>query len=107
MAHSAAVAYLDYRTHGEEARKMSELTGSKEYKDYEVARPDKFINPYIGRDYKGVYTEVLSMGFQYLYQGAGDFYRRDPDHFLFTMGVISREASYQKDRRELWEAGKA
>ena len=49
-----------------EPEKLSKLTGDKNYKDSEVAYPDKFIDPYVGKVYGQVpITEVLTMGFQH------------------------------------------
>jgi SPP1 gp7 family putative phage head morphogenesis protein len=46
-----ASAFLDARTVGEEKRKLSELTGIRRYRDDELARPDAFLDAYMGKDY--------------------------------------------------------
>ena len=54
----------------------------------EVARKDKFINIYTGREYGRGYYEVTSMGLQHLYEMPGEFAIKDPDHFKYIMKVL-------------------
>lgn len=50
-------------------RSLNELVGSKnQYRDNEVADPDQFFNPYVGKDYKGVAYEIMSVGVQHVYR---------------------------------------
>jgi hypothetical protein len=46
-----ASAFLDGRTAGDAATKLSALTGDSAYTEDEVGRPDKFANPYVGKFY--------------------------------------------------------
>ena len=54
--------YYAKRTQGENLEWLGQG-----YDNSEVSRKDKFINPYMGKDYKGVAFELVSMGFQYAY----------------------------------------
>lgn len=56
--------------------------------EHEVARRDKFIELYTGREYGDGYYEVTSMGLQHLYEMPGEFAIKDPDHFKFIMKVL-------------------
>jgi SPP1 gp7 family putative phage head morphogenesis protein len=82
--HKALVDWLDSRTKGEA---LVWLGYGREY-----ARPDKFINAYVGKDYSrnGVRTatEVLSMGLQYLYEDPWKFRRLDPEMFDFMIRIV-------------------
>jgi len=89
--------WLAYRTHGEKLKEMSDIYPGHGYDKGELTRADKFINAYIGKDYGDkISSEVVSMGFQYLFQKPAEFYAKDPDHFMFTMGLI---ASVHERRR--------
>ena len=48
----------------EPLRKLSEITGNYAYEDHEVAFEDDFVHPYIGKEYGGRASEVLTMGLQ-------------------------------------------
>jgi hypothetical protein len=82
-------AFLQRRTKGEKAVPLSKLTG-KNYSKSEIAKPDKFIDPYIGKTY--VFgSEVVSMGLQYMYSNPVRFARDDPDMFDFIYSVMKGE----------------
>lgn len=100
-ARGAAVSYLESRTKGEAERKLKNIGESKQkyaswtgqgigvgYEDHEVAKPDDFLHPYVGKIYRDGATEVTSMGLQYLSEDPARFYRMDRDHFNFTLGMI-------------------
>jgi len=91
--HQKALAFLDRRTKGETAQKLSILTRNSNYKDREIAKPDKFMTPYSGKIYEhstaGRYaTEIISMGLQHMYVEAATFAKRDPDFFDFMISVL-------------------
>ena len=69
--------------------KLNEITKSS-YRDDEVAYPDKFIDPYVGKVYPTFSTEVLSMGLQNFADPEllADFYHKDKEHFNFIMRYI-------------------
>ena len=83
--------FYDRRTKGEEAVSLRELTG-KAYGYSERAKPDKFLNPYIGKDYSyrgGNHDyEVLSMGMTYLYDEPETLVK-DKDFMNFVLGCLA------------------
>ena len=83
--------FYDRRTKGEEAVSLRELTG-KAYGYSERAKPDKFLNPYIGKDYSyrgGNHDyEVLSMGMTYLYDEP-EALVKDKDFMNFVLGCLA------------------
>jgi hypothetical protein len=112
-----ASAFLDARTAGDAVGKLKDHTGIQSYGDHEIARPDKFTNPYVGKDYGresvGYYneeyfgpkkahdkggeeggkshkaTEVTSMGIERMSaSGWSKAFQDDPDHFYFALGQL-------------------
>ena len=89
-----ANSFLDQRTGRLEERKLkrlSELTGNPGYKSSEVAFPDSFVNPYVGKHYSDGATEVFSMGMQYFSspEAMATLLEKDPDHFNFMLGYAA------------------
>ena len=78
--------FIKARSSGNPAS-LKKLTGNN-YKAGEVAYPDSFFDPYVGKVYTE-YSEVLSMGFQCLAspEAAAVFAKSDPEHFKQTMGA--------------------
>lgn len=81
-------------------QKLKDLTGGSFYRDDEIAVPDKFVNPYVGKLYLqknndkvelGLSTEVLSTGFERMAtpDSMARFYLSDPEHFKLTLGAIT------------------
>jgi hypothetical protein len=60
----AMQTFLRERTEGEEAVRLMDLHPGSGYEDHERTRPDKFVDAYIGKDYGGRASEVLTMGMQ-------------------------------------------
>lgn len=91
--HKRCVEFLDYRCAGEAPEKLSKLTGNKRYKPYEVARKDKFFDPYCGKDYldgsgSRWATEILSMGIERILDKPLQFMREDPEYFAFVLLLL-------------------
>jgi len=86
--HERCLEFLRYRTAGEDAKPLRELTGNMKYRPDEMARPDKFFNPYCGKDYGDRSTEILSMGVERLTLDPKKFYNTDPEYFKFCVGII-------------------
>jgi hypothetical protein len=57
------------------------------YKENEYTRKDKFLSPYMGKDYSRTATEILSMGLQYFVEKPYDLATKDPDMFNFIYAV--------------------
>lgn len=74
-------------------RPLRELTGDNGYRDDEMAYPDKFVDPYVGKLYEDGYTEVISMGMEHFYRAEDmDFlYSKDPEHFYLILGILGRD----------------
>jgi len=81
--------FYERRTAGEAEERLKDVT-SLNYDDWEVTKKDDFIDPYIGKVYRGraSSSEVISMGIQYLYDDPAEFAEKDPDMFDFVLGVI-------------------
>lgn len=79
--------FFGKRTVGDVARKLRDLTGDSGYAEDEVAIPDKFIDPYMGRLNAGG-GEILSMGLDMFYTDPIRFARDDPDMFDFIYAIV-------------------
>lgn len=99
----ASQRFLEQRTKGEEARSLNDLYREQGRPsglgDDEVGRPDRFIEPYIGKEYRDgngkVYgTEVLSMGLEYMMMDPVGFAKRDPEHFAFVLDTLQNPANF-------------
>jgi hypothetical protein len=88
----AAIDFLAHRTAGESPRSLRSL-GKPWLPFSERARPDKFLDAYVGKAYevpgKVFATEVTSMGAQWLVKSPGWFWENDREHFLFTLGQFA------------------
>jgi SPP1 gp7 family putative phage head morphogenesis protein len=85
----AAKSWIRARATGSE-QSINSIQGVDYYDESEVALPDKFISPYVGKIYDQDATEVISMGLQY-FTGPEEmlkFYRKDPEHFRFVVGAV-------------------
>ena len=67
---------------------LKRLTGNSAYEPHEVAKRDRFVDPYVGKIYTNSNTEVISMGLQHMSSDPGWFYRADREHFLLTAFVM-------------------
>lgn len=84
--------FYDRRTKGEKAEFLGKLTGQYGYSRKEIAKPDKFLDPYMGKDYsnssKNPNYELLSMGMSYLYNKP-DQLVKDKDYMNFVLGCLA------------------
>ena len=90
--YKSTTKWLDQRVTGP-AQPMNKLAKFSGYGDDEVARPDHFIDPYVGKVYPGGVTEVLAMGLERMISPKAmlQFYQSDPEHFLLTVGAIKHD----------------
>jgi SPP1 gp7 family putative phage head morphogenesis protein len=82
-------SWIEKRATGEKTS-LASLTGISSYGDDEIALPDAFIHPYVGKFNDHGSTEVLSMGIQH-FSSVEDMlklYRADREHFWLTIGAI-------------------
>jgi SPP1 gp7 family putative phage head morphogenesis protein len=87
------IKFLDRRTVGEKAQKLSKLTGNRGYKADEIAKPDKFHSPYVGKIYPGNASEILSMGIERLHKNPGLFAKEDPDYCEHVLKMLRGETN--------------
>ena len=86
---AAARAWRDSRATGKPATLRS-ITGDQNYKADEIAVPDKFVTPYVGKIYDSGSTEVISVGLEH-FGSAGaiqHLLERDPEHFYLMVGML-------------------
>lgn len=83
--------FLDYRTPGEKLVKLKKIYPNYNYRHDELTRPDKFKDAYVGKMYgfqgKQIFTEVVSMGMEYLYADPLEFALSDPEYFDFITTI--------------------
>lgn len=75
---------------------LRRLTGIGDYREDEVAKPDRFTSSYVGKHYEGGHTEVISIGVESVFRDPVDFYRQDREHFLLTVFVMRGGANRRK-----------
>lgn len=92
-----SIAFLEYRTKGEETQSLRKLTGIS-YDSREIARPDKFFDAYCGKmysasdNYRNAYaTELMSMGVQRLFEDPKGFAKEDREYFDFVIANLRGE----------------
>lgn len=74
--------FINKRTEGERLVPLLEIFPGSGFNYTEVTKPDDFISPYIGKEYRSG-TEVLSMGLQGIYTPESAFVKkRNPDGSL-------------------------
>ncbi|MBT2909455.1 hypothetical protein PL84_02540 [Vibrio anguillarum] len=68
-------------------KRLSELTNNRLYKSDEIAIPDNFYSPYVGKVYESGATEVASMGIQQFSSIESMFALYDSDEEMFTLMI--------------------
>lgn len=63
-------AFYRSRTAGEREQLLRDLTHNSAYRSDEYTRKDKFVHPYMGKEYADYY-ELLTMGLEDLFNPAG------------------------------------
>ena len=58
------------------------------YEKHEMTRKDKFMSAYMGKDYKGEASEILSMGLEQMYWNPTKFATEDPEMFDFIFNLV-------------------
>ena len=82
------IEFYKYRTAGCPVESMRDATGNAFYRDDEVTKKDKFVRPYIGKVYGDGSTEVISMGAEMLAENPRQFFKKDPEHAMFTIAFL-------------------
>jgi hypothetical protein len=88
QVHQAARAFLERRTAGEKPQRLSVLMPEYVFGRNEVAKPDRFMAPYAGKIYESGWTEIVSVGVQWLYDDPVRLAREDPEYFAFIVDVL-------------------
>ncbi|MBA7608783.1 hypothetical protein ES703_15965 [subsurface metagenome] len=83
MVHREVMGFYHKRTKGYSL----EWLGPGYGKD-ELTRKDKFIDAYMGKDYKGQASEILSMGLEYFYNDPYKLALKDPEYFNFVYKLV-------------------
>jgi hypothetical protein len=94
----AARAFVKKRATGS-ATTLRKLVPGAGYRYDEIAYPDDFISPYVGKKYPDC-TEVFSMGLQYFSDPQKMFLlsQKDPEHFSLMMGfVINPQTEFETE----------
>jgi hypothetical protein len=90
----ASKAFVNARSrhvgHPGELFSLHDLVPNAKYSAEEVAMLGGFFDPYVGKIYSNLTSEVISTGMQHFTgpQNMLNFYRQDPEHFLYVLGVI-------------------
>ena len=87
--HDKVQKFFESRTAGEKWQKLSELTGNSNYGDNEVAKPDKWPKPYMGKKANSSKnSEILSMGMEMMYKDPAGFAKTDSEYFAFIHNTL-------------------
>lgn len=83
-----------------EIQSLRSLTGNSGYASSEVAYPDNFINPYVGKVYQCPASEVYSMAIENMASPDQiiNFIEKDPEHFNLFLGVCLHKNPELADR---------
>jgi SPP1 gp7 family putative phage head morphogenesis protein len=87
----AVTAFYNRRTEGEHKVQMSKF--GRGYGRDEITKPDKFMNPYMGKVYNHPdgsrrASEIVSMGLEYMHSKPIEFAKTDPDYFDFMYDLL-------------------
>lgn len=93
-----SLAFAEYRTKGENAMRMSALTGNRGYRSDEIAKKDRFFSPYCGKiysqtnEYRTAHaSEIMSMGVERLFREPAKFAKEDREYFDFVVANLRGE----------------
>jgi SPP1 gp7 family putative phage head morphogenesis protein len=83
-------AYVAARTEGIKNVQLNKLFPGAGYQSHEVAKPDKLFHPYMGKDYDGKATEMLSMTAERLndHRRMTALVAQDADSYRFLLGQL-------------------
>ena len=83
------VDFYKKRTDGEDLVKLRDVTGNPAYGEEEETRTDKWLHPYMGKEYENA-SEILSMGMELMYENPAYLAKKDPEMFDFIYSVVRR-----------------
>lgn len=96
-ARRSAEEFLERRTAGEVARPMSALMPDRSWAAHEVAKRDRFISPYMGKQYvnnvgRRYATEVSSMALEEMHRNSANLVDQDEETFWFGLGQLAGDS---------------
>jgi len=76
--------------YSDQPSKLQDLVPKGTYKSDEVALEDSFVDPYVGKQYPDLATEVLSVGLEHFADEHRfvKLYQQDPEHLFLTLGAL-------------------
>lgn len=82
--------FIMSRSTSDEPQSIREMTGNPAYRADEMAYPDKFYDPYVGKVGANGNTEVIATATGELSSAktARQLFNKDREHFMFTVGVL-------------------
>lgn len=84
------MGFYKKRTKGEDLVSLRDVTGNPAYGEEETTRTDKWLHPYMGKEYDNA-SEILSMGMEMMYENPAYLAKNDPEMFDFIYGVVRRK----------------
>ena len=74
-------------------KRLSTLSPGHGYGPGEMAYPDRFVDPYVGKTSANGTSEVISMGLQFFSSPTllSELAKKDPDHLALVVGMISQQ----------------
>jgi SPP1 gp7 family putative phage head morphogenesis protein len=95
----ASLAFRAARTAGLPEESLRLRFPGAGYEAHEMTVPDDFFHPYVGRDYGGGATEVLTMAAEEIWAGGGALLlAHDPDHFHLVLGQLAGDKAWPSGR---------
>lgn len=87
---NASKDFILSRATTKNTEKLSDITGSKFFRDDEIAYRGNFIHPYVGKKNISGYTEVVAMGVERFVNAPEmlSFYQADKEHFKYILGIL-------------------
>ncbi len=87
-----AQSFLSARTAGDDPVMLKKLQSGWGYDDWEVTRPDRFVEPYTGKYYASFgSTEVVTMALQEILTGpkrSFELFQKDPEHWALGIALL-------------------
>ena len=93
-----SLAFAEYRTKGEDYKRMNEFSKGSGYGYDEIAKKDSFFSPYCGKIYSqdqeyrtARASEIMSMGVERLFREPAKFAKEDREYFDFVVANLRGE----------------
>ena len=85
-----SLTFLEYRTQGEQPKKLKDITNIN-FRNNEIAKPDRFFDAYCGKIYNVAATEIMSMGLQQIFNNPLEFAKKDKEYMAFVISNLRGE----------------